>query len=442
MNVVPLAAITVRDNRLRRELPEDKTVELAESIWKLGLLQPIVLEDDGEHLLCGERRFRAMEKLISDKEMTKSFETLYGSPHPAAQILIGGESIKAITYSELNEEQKIEAELEENTRRLDLTWQEQARATKRLHDLRQSQHGEGGRGLDGWSIKDTAEEITGRKPTSAEQTKVSEELILAEFLDDPLVANAPDPREAMKVLRKLADAKRRKEKADAISLDDLKHTVLLGNSYEVLDDPKWRDSFDVIVTDPPYGRDVHKQTWDGEQHDYDDSRAAWTTFLEKFPSTSAFVSRSQAHLYVFMDQRNFNEAFVAFELVGWNVWPYPFIWDKGNVGSYGNAEFGPRHCYDIVLYAHKGRKPCVAMYRDVINITQQTGLSHPAGKPVEVYEDLLKRSVVAGDHVLDAFVGGGTFFNACDKMKVIGTGIEIDPKYYHMAVARAAGEKK
>ncbi|KKK49198.1 hypothetical protein LCGC14_3137470, partial [marine sediment metagenome] len=192
--------------------------------------------------------------------------------------------------------------------------------------------------------------------------------------------------------------------------------------------------FDVILTDPPYGIDIHtKETFDADSHEYDDSDITFQDILATLPSIAYRTAKENAHLYCFCDIRRFTELLVAFELGGWTVWSRPIIWDKGNTGSYGNIEYGFRACYDAILFARKGDKKVTAGYRDVINITQKTTQAHPAGKPVELFSELLKRSVLPGDRVADFFCGSGPIFPAAANNKCIAYGWEINEKYHAMA---------
>lgn len=82
---------------------------LAESISRFGLLHPITLDGDN-NLVAGERRLRACRDLLGWKE------------------------IDARLYSELTEDERREIELEENTRRKDLTPFEASRNLAELAD--------------------------------------------------------------------------------------------------------------------------------------------------------------------------------------------------------------------------------------------------------------------------------------------------------------------
>ncbi len=420
MNIRAIDSIIIPEDRIRREFDEDGLKELADSIGRLGLLQPIVLREDMKTLICGERRLRAHH-------------------------ILGLKEIEYVTARDLSNEQFLEAELEENVIRRDLSWQDQARAQSRLHNFRVEQHGEGGQGKDdGWNITRTAKEIAGHDPTSGDRQEVSDSLLLDEFLDDPIVAAAPSKKEAIKIIADLERAKLRKEKADNWDPSKAEHQVVFGDCYKegvLLGDEfghlEVQTSFDCIITDPPYGRAMHKHSF-AKTHQYDDSREVFLKFLEDFPSLAyQDLTKPQAHAYMFHDIRDFERAYIAWEVGGWKVWPWPLVWDKGNVGTYGSPDQGPRHVYDAILFANKGDRPCIMMQRDVINITQDTTLPHPAGKPIELYAELLKRSTEPGDYVLDPMCGGGTIFPAASRLKLHATGIEVDEKYYHMSVEMA-----
>jgi len=425
MKSIPLTEVIVPENRQRRNFDPKLLEELATSIKSdIGLLQPIVLRVDEKTIVAGERRLRAAQLVYeSGEEFT----------HDNTQVPIG--HIPYVTVDELSEEQLHEAELAENAVRVDLSWQERARAIAELHEFRVGQRGEYDRSTgEGQTLKATATEIRGSDAKGSQIQEVADALLLSEFLDDPMVAAAPDIKTAKKQIREDLAHQERMKRAKVFDHADTKHQLHLGSSFE-LNIPA--GLFSVIVTDPPYGIDADKKdTFDLDSHEYDDSHDAFKQVASWLPQASYDAAAEQAHIYVFCDIRRFGELFVEFELSGWEVWPRPLIWDKGNTGSYGNIEFGPRSCYEAILYANKGGRKATAGYRDVINITQKTNNKHPAGKPVELYEELIKRSALPGDHVLDFFAGSGPIFPAAENQKVFATGVELNPKYHAMCVER------
>lgn len=421
MKTISISDVIVPENRQRREFDEKLILELQESIQsEIGLLQPIVLREDGRTLIAGERRLRAVSQIEGDYR------------HDGANITSG--LVPFVTVDELSADQLHEAELAENAIRVDLSWQERAMAIAALHEFRVGQRGQYDRSSgEGQTLKATATEILGSEAKGSQIQEVSDALLLSEFLDDPLVAAAGDIKTAKKAIREELANRERLKRAAVFDGSDHKHTLILGSAF----DTPLPGTYDVIVTDPPYGIDAHKKdTFDTDKHEYDDSLDAFRQIVEWLPQYSFEIAAEQSHIYVFCDIRRFDELFVAFELSGWEVWTRPIIWDKGNTGSYGNIEFGPRACYEAILYANKGQRKQTAGYRDVINITQKTNNKHPAGKPVELYSELIKRSALPGDNVLDLFAGSGPIFPAAEEQKVFATGIEINPKYHAMCVER------
>ena len=120
---IDIDSVVVPENRIRREFDEDALKDLAQSIWRLGQLQPIVLRDDGVTLIAGERRLRAC-RLFKDQKIVDEFVEKYGQPHPSLHgPLASSNVIRFVIVSDLTDEQQVEAELEENTHRSDLTWE-------------------------------------------------------------------------------------------------------------------------------------------------------------------------------------------------------------------------------------------------------------------------------------------------------------------------------
>ena len=100
-------------------------------------------------------------------------------------------------------------------------------------------------------------------------------------------------------------------------------------------------------------------------------------------------------------------------------------------------EQGPKRRYELILYAVKGNRPVTGVYSDVIeSVMTEENLAHGAQKPVSLYVDLLSRSTLPGNSVLDFFMGSGTIFPACNKLKLTATGMEINKTYYNLALSR------
>jgi ParB family transcriptional regulator, chromosome partitioning protein len=107
---ISLAAIRANPDQPRRVFDAEELRTLAQSIATHGVLQPVVVVDDGEGyiLIAGERRVRAAQ-------------------------LLGLESIPAVVRT-ANEQERLELALVENIQRSDLNALEEARAFRYLMD--------------------------------------------------------------------------------------------------------------------------------------------------------------------------------------------------------------------------------------------------------------------------------------------------------------------
>ena len=424
MKTIPLDDIII-SNRQRRTFNEEKLRELSLSIRSKGLLHPIVLRDDGCTLVAGERRIRAI-KMLAEQEIS---------------IQCGGEVIPLgsapfVPVGELTEEDLVEAELEENVLREDLSIQDHAKAIESLHNLRISQHGEySPANREGWSAKQTASEVYGRDVGGRDvQKTVTENLLIAKNLDDPDVANAKTKKDALKVIQRKAEAALRDQLAKNFKVTQVEHELFCGKFQDNLPPA---NSIDIICTDPIYG--IGADTFGdqaGAEHEYSDSYEHWLQTMSNFATEANYVTKQMAHLYAFCDPRRFEELKALLEAHTFNVWPTPLIWDKGNQGMLPRPKHGPRRCYETILFAIKGNKQTIAVHRDVINIP---GLQTPqfgAEKPVALYENLLGRSAAPGDRVWDPFVGAGPIFAAANRTDCRVFGTEMIKEKYDYALLR------
>lgn len=403
--------------------------ELSETIQAKGLMHAIVLREtpEGMTLVAGERRLRA----IRDMRM------LGGQLKFNGEMIPDGE-IPYVTLGQLTPLQAEEAELEENLHRKDLTWQENAAAMAKLHSLRSRQAQAEGRVH---TVADTALETKGRSD-GGYQAQVRKDLIVAKFLHVPEVSKAKTADEAFKVIKRQEEATKNLALAAEVgktfsqSVHELHNTNCLS----------WmraqpEHQFDVILTDPPYGLGADSfgdaaGKLGGIEHHYKDDVASFKALMEEWCPLSYRVAKAQAHAYVFCDLDNFHWLKQQMIAAGWWVTRTPFICTKPNSGRVPHPEHGPRRQWEMILYAIKGKKTTTGIYPDVITTMADPNMSHGAQKPVALYTDLLKRSIKPGDTVLDSFAGSGTIFPAAHQLKVKAVGVEMNPEYYAMGLAR------
>lgn len=430
MKVIPLDQITIAENRQRKSFEVKSLVELGESIVRNGLFHSIVLrETEGKFfLVSGERRLRAVKDL---------HELGSGYSHDNEPVPPG--TIPYVTLGELNDLAREEAEYEENARRSDLTWQERAQAVSRLAALRGSQAQARGDPLP--TVAALALEVRGSSEGSNQET-TRRELLVAGYLHDPEVAAAKTVDEGFKILRRKEDTAKRVQLAAEVGRTysaETAHRILNQDSLSWL---KFAlpDTFDVVLTDPPYGIGADSFGDSGGHaagpHLYKDDYETWKVLIQVLAKESFRVTKPQAHLYCFCDITHFEEAKQVFTAAGWQCFRTPIIWHKPGGNRLPWVTSGPQRKYELILYAKKGDKQVTRIYSDLVTYNADQNEGHNAQKPVALYEDLLRRSVQAGDSVLDPFAGSGPILPAAFNLKCKATALEIDPAAYAICVKR------
>lgn len=421
LQFIPLDQIQVAKDRQRRFFDPDKLADLQASIETNGLLQPIILRE-GNHLVCGERRLKALEAIyLMNGEIICG-----GAPVPANHA-------PCLYIGDLSPADAFEAELDENIRRQDLTWQEHAEAVERLHTIRLAQdihH----------TVAETAKEVHERSDGYFQEA-VRKQIIVAKHLDKPEVAKAKSVDEAFKVLQRQERDninKLRGAEMQKVTAKD-KHVILKGDCLEWLQGME-PNLFDCIITDPPYGMGADtfgdaggKQV---QTHDYEDSLANFQSLMLTFSKESFRVTKKEAHLFLWCDIENYPYLRNLFKGVGWNVHRTPIIYLKPDGNRVPWPKIGLQRKYEVVLFAEKGGKPLNTVTGDYFSASGDSNLGHGAQKPVAAYAEILKRSCRAGDRVLDAFAGSGPLLPAAHEANCRATLIEQSEQAFGIIAQR------
>jgi site-specific DNA-methyltransferase (adenine-specific) len=439
IHFLTLTSLVVPPHRQRKEFNANTHQELVESLQHsaVGLQNALVIRMDGETpvLVSGERRLRAIEDIYS-----------LGGVLKYAGCAVGAGLVPCINVGELSEIDRMEAELQENILRDDLTWQERAAAERQLLDLRTAQAL--ARGEPPPTLAQFAAEVNPRRADEVGLAArgdnidiVSKNLILSRHLDDPDVMAAKTPKEAFKKLQQKERAAKNADLADRIgrSFSKSRHTLVHGDSEEwVTKQPA--EYFDVILTDPPYGMGADRfgdsGVLDKAGHGYDDSQDIFLNILRWFPQETYRVAKADAHLYMFCDLEQFANIKACMQAAGWRVFRTPLIWYKPLAYRTPWVEQGPRRTYECILYAVKGEKKVNKLGDDVLAFKQDDNLGHMAQKPVALLSELLARSAGPGQKVLDLFCGSGSIFVAGHSLQCYITGCEIDAASYGLAAKR------
>lgn len=416
MDFIPLHEIIVPTKRVRIEFNPRAAEELFSSIKTSGLFHPLLVRDDGVTLIAGERRLRALDQLFSHREVV----------YFDGKVLDG--VVPVVRLHDADAEAALEAELAENDRRQQLTWQEKAAAVEALHQFRVSKNTD-------HTKKDTATELKTSPVT------VNDDLIVASWLDDKEVREAPTKSEALKIIERRVTTAHRAALAQNFKVDPHGDLQLFNNTMQSLVNSIEFEPFDLIIADPPYGIDAGQ--WDNQSaipHSYEDNREQ-SDELYQFIATNIPV-RSEAHAYIFLDPRRFEAISATFSRAGWRVWPWPLVWDRGgSVGLLPWPHHGPRRTWEGILFAIKGDRRPTAVFPDVIRVAHDNTVERGAHKPPALYAELIKRSCLPGDRVIDPCCGTGPVFTAAAACRVRAVGFEPDTDAFNQALRRIEDAK-
>lgn len=186
------------------------------------------------------------------------------------------------------------------------------------------------------------------------------------------------------------------------------------------------EKVDAVITDPPYGIGVdstmHKQS--GSQYG---NAAAPKSFYEdtkwdKNPPSEELIN-------LVLDTADFCVIFGGnyFHLPPSSCW---LVWDKLNgTNMFADCELAWTNLDKAVrLKRH--------MWNGMLRKNGEERVGHPTQKPVEIMKWCIEQLPDSCNTILDPFMGSGTTGVACAKMGRKFIGIEIDPKYFDIAVKR------
>lgn len=423
MILIHPSQIKIRENRMRRVFGSAEMAEMKASILSpTGLIHAPTVEFDGEevYLVAGERRLRNINEIIESGLTFRYGDATYPD--------ING-LIPATPRSELDEATRLAIEFEENAIRVDLDFRERALARARLHELRCAEAEREGRTQ---TLNATATEIAGYPAPH-----VRADIQIAKHFDDPDVAKAKSQKEAIKILERKQRAIFLEELAQRQIANPTKHTLHHGDSLEFMRTLP-PNSVDLVITDPPYGINAHTMSTQsgsssGISHEYEDSPQYAETCITTLSHESFRFCKPDSTVLMFCDIKLWHRWVDVFRAEGFYVWPVPLIWRKRNAGSLLGSANGPRHVYEAILLAQKGRKP-FKVSDDVLETVAGNADLHPANKPHELLTMLFERASTPGDVVFDAFCGSGGIFAAAEEYHCTAIGCELSSTFHAIAL--------
>lgn len=419
--------LTVEPERGRKKFND--ILGLMKSILQLGMLQPITIRPrtDGKYsLVAGERRTRAF----------------FGTGQKYIPVSLQG----TIPGKEVEIWAK-EAELEENLRREKLDWPEQCVIVYQIDKLKKEIYGDSvftrGSAVDGWNAEKTAV-LAGISPTQARQKiRMGQKLVerpglAAELGHLPMAAAIQEDKKRLDTLsysKKLASG-------EAAISADIQHTDCLTGVLGLKN-----QSIHCICTDPPYGNsNLVSDKGSGrtsvvftgltKETDNLDPEAVRQLLAKLIPLLTPKMVPG-AHLYMFFAFENYDFLHSLLRQHGWITDFAPIIWDKGKTSAPAMGYSYPM-CYEPILFAHfqeASRRLSGEGLRNIIQCptVSRVGKLHSYQKPEKLVGDLISRSTIIGETILDPFAGSGAVIKASNRLKRNSIGFEVDKDNWALA---------
>jgi len=388
---------------------------LVHSIKEKGLIQPLAvcLDDKGYRLLAGGRRYQALRQI--------------GSKHVPVRIYPN-----VLTNLELRS-----IELEENIKRKDLTWEEEIKLTKEIHDLQTTIYGKKvstSPDAPGHSLRDTAKLVNESAAGVSKKLKVARAM---EEFPDMGWHKCKNQSEAEKLLKKVTRHIVRDDLANKARSKYTDKKTAIANSYIIKDFFKAENDlpdgvFNLVELDPPYGIDLtnKKKSYDYEgYHDvaYDKYydfmlRTLKICYKKMSPNSWLLLWFAPEPWFEMMYQCLIEAKFEAHRMCG--------IWNKRS-GQTNIPSKRLANSYEMFFYAMKGNPELAKPGRsNVFEYTVSSGRKfHPAQRPVAMYEDVLTTFVEPNSRVLVPFAGSGASLIAAGKQDMHPIGYDLTLQY-------------
>lgn len=400
----PVARIYVnREKRQRRTL--NKIEELAESIRANGLINPPVIRKDGE-LVAGERRWTAIK--------------LLGWDHMPVQFI-----------DDLPEDELHAVELEENIRRVDLSWQEQCLAVEAYHKLKTS--------FDAtWTSTKTADAIGYSTSTLSEQLAVAKEILA----NNERVMNAPQYSTAKNIVVRSNARKQQSQVAEALGepppeAGKKKVAPLLNVNFHEWAAAYTGPQFNFLHCDFPYGVGMHKsdQGAGKEFGTYKDDKDVYWQLLETLSMNMDTLVSPYAHLMFWFSMDYYQRTYDLLTAMGWKVDKFPLVWSKSdNIGIIPDANRGPRRIYETCFHASRGDRFVVSPVSNSFAAPGGGKELHMNEKPVVMLRHFMRMFVDENTRMLDPTCGSANAVKAAESLGAPTVlGLEKETEFFERA---------
>lgn len=401
---VDINSIVVAD-RQRTEIDEDKLNALMSSIKAIGLINPVLIDSEN-NLIAGERRLRACIKL-------------------------GWEKIDVRYNNTLDVKEKQLIELEENIKRVDLSWKDQVSALRNLHKLYCDMD-------DTWTLEKTAQVVSLDAGTVSSYLNIANELQAG----NKIVTGAGKLSEAKTALSRA----RRKEKENVINtiFNDPKEAKEASGPDLTPDRPvicadflEWsqvpqKTKFDFIHCDFPYGVNMDKSGQvAGALGLYEDSPDVYFTLLQAFVKNYSNFAQPVSHIMFWFSMNFYTETKELLSSIpNARVFPFPLIWYKADgKGMMPDTMREGRRVYETAFHVSVGDRTIRKAVANAFPHNLDATRDHQARKPPAMLQHFFQMYLEPGCRLLDPTCGSGAALVAGRALGAEVLGIELDPEF-------------
>jgi DNA modification methylase len=428
VGMIPISSVVMED-RVRGVLGDLEGLE--NNMKESGLISPLAVKsnNDGTYkLLAGGRRFTILSRNNVEEIPVRIYE------------------------EELSELEMKIIEKAENFYRKDLEFYEMDALTLEIHTLQQQLQGVkfSGPGGGGWGVRDTAEMIGVKAPST-----VTDAIKRAEAREafPELFDGCKSASDASKVLKKIDEAlikqtiaqKLESQKSDS-TINQLSKCFIIKDFFEGIKEIP-DEIMHLVEIDPPYAINLDKQKKkDGESsyilENYNEiSSDDYQDFLSDLFKQCYRVMTPHSWLICwFAPQPWFETVYSHLHHAGFDTTRMVGIWSKGTPGQNMNPTTRLANSYEMFFYAWKGNPALNKAGRgnefrfSPIPAQQKC---HPTERPIELMEAIYDTFAYAGSRVLIPFLGSGNGILAAHKLGMSPIGFELSKAYKDSFLVKA-----
>lgn len=189
------------------------------------------------------------------------------------------------------------------------------------------------------------------------------------------------------------------------------------------------NSIDILYTDPPYIPPQHSSTLTKYKKSLSEM-AILECFYKSFLLEINRILKSTGIIIIYCNSDSYPMFYI--HLYSYVKKMRCFIWDKITC----SLGYTFRHQHEMILYAERPEMKCIKCGTGDIfkfKCVKANEKDHPAEKPIELHEHILKTISKEGDIIIDPFMGTGSIGMVCKNLNLNYIGIEIEPSYFDRA---------